>query len=209
MTTLYDRFREYFKKTSHDFFHGNARYRTNGFKFLMEEDSDHMDYTAEVECTHPVVHWIVPFIPASFQKGNYSIFCFAIKARMYSASPNEDQVLHVFIQSMNKDPVYFRIHLRLVLDFVETARTTTTRWLRPRGEKDKNNNPPAETETMKFRIILQEIHFDKIEFCFPVSPVFLSILKRQVDTMLRNDLHILSKQMSRVPPRTTVFCGGI
>lgn len=186
---MYRRLRDYFSKTSNDVFLGNGKYQTKGYKFWLDEE-DHLDYTAEVECIDPILQWIIPFVPSTLRKENEmsSLFYFSIKARMYQ---EDDSIMHVFIQSLSKDPVYYRVHLRVMLDSVETIRP---KWLRRPGDDNKNNN---NTEKMKFRIILQEIHFDKIDFFFPMSPLFITLLKRHVETMQRQIFYQLSKEMTK------------
>ena len=185
---MYQRLRDYFSKTTNDVFQGNGKYQTKGYKFWLDEE-DHLDYTAEVECIDPILHWIIPFVPSALRKGNEmsSLFYFSIKARMYQ---EDDSIMHVFIQSLSKDPVYYRVHLRVMLDSVETIRA---KWLHRPGDDNKNNN----NEKMKFRIILQEIHFDKIDFFFPMSPLFITLLKRHVETMQRQIFYQLSKEMTK------------
>ena len=183
--SFFEIIKNYVKATNQDIFFNNSRYRTLNHRYMIIEDLENdekkkekeecfIDYVADVESIHPLLNWILPFVPKSIQEGEDHIFRFCVKGRI--VFQGENSVFHVFLTSKHKDPeCYYRIHLRVFMGYVM-------------GEK-KNKKT--------FKIIKKDIVFDKFTFLFmdKTPPFFEYMLKKQIETMISDDLKLFASQI--------------
>jgi hypothetical protein len=193
--SFFEILKNYVKTTNQDIFFNNCRYRTLNHRYIISEnfgkedledgekkedgiddidDMDYIDYVADMESIHPLLNWILPFVPKSIQEGEDHIFRFCVKGRI--VFQGDDSIFHVFLTSKHKDPeYYYRIHLRVYMGYVM-------------GEKKGKKT---------FKIIKKDIVFDKFSFLFmdKTPPFFEYMLKKQIETMISDDLKVFASQI--------------
>ena len=116
--SFFEIMKNYVKTTNQDIFFNNSRYRTFNHRYTISEnfrkenkedgnddidDIDYIDYVADMESIHPLLNWILPFVPKSIQEGEDHIFRFCVKGRIVFRG-EDDSIFHVFMTSKHKDP---------------------------------------------------------------------------------------------------------
>jgi hypothetical protein len=185
---------EYFRDTGKDIFEGNKNYEVTLFRYSFDDPS-FVDYVSELRCTMGVLSWILPFLPESVKHGDDSIFHSCVKFRICN-----DGVLHFFMRSKKQDPSYFRIHLRVFLDAVDSSSLSSSfSWKKIWSQQQQPKPKPLSSVKRKFRLIIEDVQYDLLEFNFKKwspPPLFDSILRSHIQKMLENDLKWFSKQIS-------------
>ena len=204
--SFFELMRKYVKTTNQDIFFNNSRYRTFNHRYIIsenfgkedlengekkEKEEEYIDYVGDIECIHPLLNWILPFVPPSIQKGEDHedhIFRFCVKGRIVFHKEGEDCVFHIFLTSKHKDPEnYYRIHLRVYMGYVMGEKKE--KFIDFYGKAIKNKKT--------FKIIKKDIVFDKFLFLFmeKTPPFFEHMLKNQIETMISDDLKVFASQI--------------